>query len=218
MQTIEHVIKSVTPQNITPNATNKALYNGFGFNSSQGSPLWPHQITVGILRGSTETLNRTFVPALIGFWGNVGGAYTVMVLLYAMFFVLKSPLVETEFSIPGASAARFLCRQVDTAWGDFRRSKYRTLNFASQQGHASSQALAPSPSIAISSSPAASATPSPAISPSAATLSPLEIATPSPDPRSRQAMTHPAQPTAAVPAAGRTYLRQRSGGNSQSPV
>lgn len=223
VQTINHVITSVTPQSIPSNATHQNLYNGFGFISDHGGPLWSHSITIGILRGSTETLYRTYVPALIGFWGNVGGAYTFMVLLYALFFVLKSPLVETEFSIPGANFARFL---YDTTWGGLKKPSYRTLHFSSQRGHVSPQAFAtslspvPPPPPAATPSPAASPSPasppSSATSPSAATLSSFAVATP--DPRSRHAVSNTAQPTAALPAAGRGYLRQRSGGDNRSLV
>ena len=55
------------------------------------------------------------VPVVYGFFGNIGGALSLVVVLYGCFYAIKSyEPVETEFELQGASTVRTACSWIAT--------------------------------------------------------------------------------------------------------
>ena len=62
---------------------------------------WTHSLVINMVRSTNETLFVQDVSSMYGFFGNGGGAYSLMALCFALLYAVRSPEVETEFQIPG---------------------------------------------------------------------------------------------------------------------
>ena len=69
---------------------------------------WTHTLVIGIVRSTRQTMFVTDVPAVVGLLGNFGGAYSLMVVMYGLFYAIQSPHVETGFQLPGQDFAVWL--------------------------------------------------------------------------------------------------------------
>ena len=69
-----------------------------------------HTLALCMLRSTKQVKQITDVPVVYGFFGNVGGALSLVVVLYGCFYTVKTytPDVETEFQPKGLSTARRL--------------------------------------------------------------------------------------------------------------
>ena len=74
--------------------------------------LWTHKLVISMVKSTKLTLHIAAVPAIYNLFGNLGGAYTLLTLIYALLYTVKSPDIETHFSPPGVSAMKWLFAKV----------------------------------------------------------------------------------------------------------
>lgn len=70
--------------------------------------IWSHTLVISMVRSTKITLHITDISVLYSFFGNVGGAYTLLTLVYGLLYSVKTPEVETEFALPGILAIKWL--------------------------------------------------------------------------------------------------------------
>ena len=70
--------------------------------------IWSHTLVISMVRSTKITLHITDIAVLYSFFGNVGGAYTLLTLVYGLLYSVKTPEVETEFALPGILAIKWL--------------------------------------------------------------------------------------------------------------
>lgn len=92
------------------------------------SDYWDHTLVVSLLRSTKQTMLITDVPAVVGLLGSLGGAYSLMVLCFTVFFVVRIPSVVTEFRFPGWDLAKSC---VD--WSKRKLQHYGKMNTSGQQ-------------------------------------------------------------------------------------
>lgn len=94
---------------------------------------WSHSLVISMVRSTKLALHIVDVSAVYSFFGNIGGAYTLLTLCYGLLCSVKSPEIETEFAFPGVWAVKWLlggglnkvCKQCQV-W-PFRLSKSQNL-------------------------------------------------------------------------------------------
>ena len=74
--------------------------------TGRGNVNWTHVLVIGMIRSTQQTLFITDVPAVVGLLGNFGGAYSLLVVCYGIFYAVQSPDFVTEFQLPGSSVAK----------------------------------------------------------------------------------------------------------------
>ena len=72
------------------------------------APCWTHTLVISMIKTTTLTMHTDDVAVMYSFFGNIGGAYTLLTLFYGVFFAVKSPNVHTQFSLPGVETAKGL--------------------------------------------------------------------------------------------------------------
>ena len=67
-----------------------------------------HTLALCVLRSTKQVKQVTDVPVIYGFFGNIGGALSLVVVLYGCFYTVRTytPDIETEFEPKGLPTAR----------------------------------------------------------------------------------------------------------------
>lgn len=71
---------------------------------------WTHTLAICMLRGTKQVLLVTDVSVIYGLFGNIGGALSLVVMLYGCLYTIKaySPEVSTEFQIKGVDTLQYI--------------------------------------------------------------------------------------------------------------
>ena len=92
---------------------------------------WSHTLVIDMVRSTRQTLCITDVSVVYNFFGNIGGAYSLLALCFGLLYAVRSPEVETEFRLPGQRLLLWLfsycCACGQFRWWPFR--SHRTNKF-----------------------------------------------------------------------------------------
>lgn len=85
---------------------------------------WSHTLKIGLVRSTKQTLSIADVASIYGFFGNIGGAYSLLVLCFGLLYSISSPKIETEFRIPGLALLLWICDHLCVCRGTFPKLQF----------------------------------------------------------------------------------------------
>ena len=96
---------------MTPNSpfSNSSLYSTVTEDNELYG--WKHTLAIDIVRSTKQVLQITDVSVVYGLFGNLGGALSLVVMMYGCLYAIESycPHVVTHFELKGTGALQSLC-------------------------------------------------------------------------------------------------------------